>query len=148
MKKMILGSMVLASVLSASTMEKIDESFKGPSVTTQQPLKFQINRQTGAIEDASGSNLILEFCSAVGDIDAGYGALREEVDREIKKLDQAVEQMPPGSIERFGTQIYRYKFIKKNNKFIRLREDLFEYEPLLQEVLQAIYKSDSVLPLS
>lgn len=35
---------------------------------------------------------------------------------------------------------------KKNNKFIGLREKLFEYEPLLQEVLQAIYKSDSSYP--
>lgn len=88
MKKMIFGLVALACAWSGFAAEELN---KGLPEIERQPLKFRVNQETGVIEDAPKSYLIQDFLAIVGDVQAGYGSLRDEAEEELREVNVALD---------------------------------------------------------
>jgi hypothetical protein len=144
--EILFGGAILSYALSTIAMDPqydpITENFKNTKkLEVQQPLKFKVDLETGLVEDAEGSHLILQYRSAVKDLCKRYGTLRDEAQSELNDLEVVLREMPKDSDEYFATGIYKNKLISKISKFQKKASDIIDQEVYFKKVLTEIYKS-------
>lgn len=148
---MLFGCALFSCVLTANAMKNNSndplqnvESKHSPQ-KVEAPLKFKVDPKTGKVEDSDKGSYLYEFQSLIRDLHEGYGALRDDAQRKLNKIEETLKT-PEQFEEHYTSNIYKNNILQKIEQFKENVAVLIDHEILLGKTLTAIYKGNETTP--